>query len=221
MEILHKLMQLMISDIAKLHLVMMWHFPTWVRVIMGWVGFSLLFWGWRLEFGRVYSHCHNICLDMCFWRGHNLNSNGLFSQLCHLNSPTCSTLYFLCWAEQSYGFHHGVTEHTQGIGVAHFNAYFNDVLFSDRGSIKWSVIFSCNSKKAHSTFKFGFVIWNRISARGSGGEFGGHIFILVLGVAQCYLKYKFLLWEDPVGCHKYWNNYILRQYHTINARDIL
>ena len=48
-------------------------------------------------------------------------------------------------------------EHTQGMGVAHFNAHFDDVLFGDRGGIKWSAIFLCNDKKAHSTFKFGFM----------------------------------------------------------------
>ena len=54
-------------------------FPTWVRIIMGWVGFSLFFWGWRLEFWKVSSHCYNIYLDMGFWRDHSPNGNGLFS----------------------------------------------------------------------------------------------------------------------------------------------
>ena len=38
-------------------------------------------------------------------------------------------------------------EHTQGIGVACFNAHFNNVLFSDRGGIKQSAIFPCNDKR--------------------------------------------------------------------------
>ena len=37
-QILHKPMQLMIGEVAKLHLEMTWHFPTWMRIIMGWWG---------------------------------------------------------------------------------------------------------------------------------------------------------------------------------------
>ena len=129
------------------------------------------------KFWRVPSHCYNICFDMGFWRGHSPIGNGLASQLRCFNSSACSTLHFLCWAEQSYRFHHRVTEHTQGIGVAHFHAYFDDVLFSEITGIKLSAIFPCNDKKTHSTFKIGFIRWNTISARGSGRGCGGHIFL--------------------------------------------
>ena len=59
-------------------------------------------------------------------------------------------------------------EHIQGMGVAQFNAHFDNVLFGDRSGIEQSAIFPCNDKKSHSTFKFGVIRWNTISARGSG-----------------------------------------------------
>ena len=76
-------------------------------------------------------------------------------------------------------------EPTQGMGVAHFD----DVLFSDRGGIERSAIFLCNDKKAHSTFKFGFVVWNTISARAVTEDVVDIFFFLFWGVAQHYLKY--------------------------------
>ena len=175
MEILHKLMQFMISEVAKLQLEMVQSFLTWVRIIRWWVGFSLFLWGWKLEFWRVPSHYYDKWFDMGFWRDHSPNGKGIALQLDCLNGSACSTFHVLCWAEQSYQFHCRVMEHIQWMGVVHFNAHFDDVLFCDRGGIQQSVIFLCNNKKAHSTFKIGFVRWNMISARGSDWGCGGHI----------------------------------------------
>ena len=105
-EILHKLMQFMISEVAKLCLEMVQCFPTWVRIIRGWVGFSFLLWGWRSPpTAMIYA------LTWVSEGATALTVMALPHNSC-LNSLKCSTMHVLCWAEQSYRFCCGVMEHT-------------------------------------------------------------------------------------------------------------